>query len=193
MKAPIDDPGAAPAVKVADSRESRCGFMRLGLTTGVDVAGGALRVARFVEKVAAAPRRRHRTWRRAHSCCYDETIGAGLPVASHPGGFRVAILRQKYGPAVEFVDVHGDALGPLGGDSGPLLARRSASARRRRTAPASGFLADDSGVQGFGLGVRNEGHRNARGVGTRHQRYHEDAWLFTNRDCSGYERVRCDA
>jgi hypothetical protein len=35
----------------------------------------------------------------------------------------------------------------------------------------------DSIVQGFGLGVGDEGHGNAHGMGTRQQRYDEDYGL----------------
>ena len=72
---------------------------------------------------------------------------------------------------------------------GPSLARRSASARRRRTeSSVQASLRMMARVQGFGFGVGNEGHGYARGMGTRHQRYHEDG-AFHYHDCSRYRSL----
>ena len=107
----------------------------------------------------------------------DEAVGIGLAVAADVGGFGVAVLGPPVGGlAVEIVDVHGDALGALGGDAPGALfeAALGVGAEVADGIERPGFLADDGGVQGFGFGVGDEGHRYARGVGTRHQRDDED-------------------
>ena len=152
---------------------------------GIDVAGGALRGVRVVQQIGGGAQGKDGIGHGNQRVLVgDEAVGVGLAVAADIRGFGVAVLGPPVGGlAVEIVDVHGDALGALVGDApgalfGPAL---GVGAQAADGIERPCFLADDGGVQGFGFGVGNEGHGNARGMGTRHQRYHEDGAFHYHR------------